>query len=113
MAWERRGKSGAMYFYQTRRTDDGKVVKEYVGRGQKGRSAAEALARAKAQREAERQAIQSERASLAEADRLTAQLIAAADLLLNAALLASGYHRVNYGKWRRRRGQEEHGSPTA
>src|SRR5947209_5687281 len=101
MAWERRGES--LFFYRSRRTPEGKVVKEFLGRGERAAAAAAAVARSQAQRDADRQAVQEEQARLAGPDGLTVELIQVAQLILEASLLSSGYHRLNFGKWRKRR----------
>src|SRR5262245_6077301 len=100
MGWERRGQSGAFYFYLSRRDAAGRVVKQYLGRGPKAQEAARALAR----RAAERHAFGQARAHLAAPEAATAALHAAAGALLEAALLAAGYRRLNYGPWRKQRG---------
>jgi hypothetical protein len=103
MGWEARGKRGVVYFYRCRRVA-GKAVKEYCGRGPRATAAAEALARAQARRAADQHGVEQQVVDLAEPDRLTRELAQAAQLLLEAALLASGHHRHNYGPWRKRRG---------
>jgi hypothetical protein len=102
MGWESRGSRGVVYFYRSRRVG-GESIKEYCGRGPRAASAAEALARARARREADRRAVEQHIVDLAETDRLTLELAEAAQLLFEAALLASGHHRQNYARWRKRR----------
>jgi hypothetical protein len=102
MAFERRGKSGGTFFYLSVRTAMG-VKKTYLGRGVQAQRAADAVAHRRGRREAERRAIQAERDLLRTADELTAELDAAATLLTEAVLLAAGFHRTNFGPWRRRR----------
>jgi hypothetical protein len=104
MAWERRGKGGSAYFYLCRRGPGGAVVKGYFGHGPLAEAAAGALARRRAFQEAGRRALRDARDGLLEADRLTAELDAAARVLTEAVLLSEGFHRRNYGKWRRRHG---------
>jgi hypothetical protein len=111
MAWERRGES--LFFYQSRRTPDGKVIKEFVGRGDRAASAAAAVENATARRQADAQAIQEEQARLAGPDAVTEELVAVADLLMEATLLATGFHRWNYGRWRKKRDQEERNRAAA
>ena len=85
MAWERG------YYYRVRR-ENGRVVREYVGRGR----VAELMAKLDAlDREKER-----------EERRLDADLealIETTDLLARAALVAAGYHQHKRGEWRKRR----------
>jgi hypothetical protein len=106
MAWERRG-ANTRYYYRSRRTADGRVVKDYLGRGPRARSAAQADAAAAAGRAADRAALVAEQARLAGADLLADALGEAAGLLFTAAMLAGGFRRCNYGPWRKRRGRQQ------
>src|ERR1019366_4880421 len=90
MAWERRGKS--LFYYQSRRTPDGKIVKEFVGRGDRAASVAADVENATARRQADAQALQEEQARLSSLESLTEELVAVTELLMVATLLASGYH---------------------
>jgi hypothetical protein len=103
VAWERRGES--LYYYRSVREDQ-KVRKEYVGRGEIAEALAHAdetmrLSRAE-RREHER------RESAKELERLEAlvapvlELSRTAEILLQAHLIAAGYHHRR-GQWRRRR----------
>ena len=92
MAWEKRGQH--LYYYRVHRRN-GRVVKEYLGRG----PAAVAAAQQDAARQAERAARQLDLA-------VTEQIMAAgkeADALVDAALLAAGYHRPQRKAWRKRK----------
>jgi hypothetical protein len=51
MAWETRGAKGVTYYYRSRRDANGRVVKEYLGRGEKARAAAKADCERRAQKE--------------------------------------------------------------
>jgi hypothetical protein len=101
MAWENRG--NGRYFYVTRRAADGRVVKEYLGRGHRAQQAARAAAEARHRAEQERQAVAAEHARLADADRVTGEVCDAAQLLTEAVLLSRNFRRHNYGPWRKRR----------
>jgi hypothetical protein len=106
LAWELR--NYRLCYYRSRRTPEGKVVRDYMGSGPRAVAAAAAVARAKALREADRQALLEEQARLAGADDDTEQLAEVGTVLFEASLLVSGFHRQNYGPWRRkRRGQQE------
>jgi hypothetical protein len=108
MAWESRAETSRRYYYQSSRGKDGRVVKVYCGSGKQAEAAAAQLALSKARREADRQAVQEERTRLAPPDTLTEELVALAHLLLESALLTSGFHRgTNCGPWRKRRGRKE------
>ena len=99
MGWERRG--NRQHFYTARRVG-GRVVKEYVP---------DVIATLTAQLEAEQRAESDAgraavKQALAELDALAAAITPLdefADLVLRAALVASGYHR-HKGQWRKRRG---------
>ena len=87
MAFERRGKSGGTYFYLTvRDAATGTAKKSYLGRGVRARAAADAIARRRDQREADRRAVQTEREAFRVADELTAELDAAATVLMGLAI---------------------------
>jgi hypothetical protein len=103
MAWERRG--NARYFYVTRRAADGRVVKEYLGRGRRAQQAARVAAAARLRAEQARRALAAEEVRLAEAAGVTDEVFEAIQVLTEAVLLADHCHRPNYGPWRRRRDQ--------
>jgi hypothetical protein len=103
MAWEARGQAGQLYYYRCKRTIDGRVVKEYLGRGPRAQRVAQAAAEARRRAEEERQALADEKARLAEGDGVTDEVLDAVQLLTEAVLLSHGYHRQNHGPWRRRR----------
>ena len=100
MAWESRNDRGR-YYTRSRRVD-GRVVREYVGKGRAGEIAAGLDAEARALRAAEAEALREYRRRLEPLDRLTAELAAACELLTGATLVAAGFHRHG-GEWRRRR----------
>ena len=106
MGREKRGKSGTMYYYRCVRGDDGVAAKVYVGRGPRADRAAAGVAAARRDREA----VAAEALRFAEADRLSAEVAAAADTLAAAALLAGGCHRPNGGPWRKKRGRRHDGA---
>ncbi len=111
MAFERRGKSGGTYFYLTVRDPaTGAVRKTYLGRGGRATAAADAIARRRDQREADRRAVRAARDASRAADELTAELDAAATVLMEAVLLTAGFRQTNYGPWRRRRDHGRNGA---
>jgi hypothetical protein len=97
MAWERG------YYYRSRKVN-GRVVREYFGKGVSAECIAaideeNRMLRA-LQREAEREARE-------EVEALDGQVNAVeeiADLLARAALIVAGYRQHNRGQWRRKRG---------
>lgn len=107
MAFEKRRSAGSYFYLSVRDPATGKVKKQYLGRGREATDAARALARRKRLREADLRAVRADQDSLRGIDRLTAELDAAAVLMMEAVLLAGGWHRENYGAWRRRR--HDHG----
>jgi hypothetical protein len=94
---------GKLYLYVSHRDGTGKAVKTYIGTGQGADYGGRVLVRNKARREAERRSLRDAQAVLAGADALMAEFIAVAVLLTDACLLAEGFHRPNYGPWRRKR----------
>lgn len=100
MGWEHRGHAGPYYTRSRRR--NGRVVREYVGRGALAEQVARQDAVARASREAARSARTRERDSLQAARGSLQALRAQLDSLTSAALEAAGYHQ-HHGQWRRRR----------
>lgn len=115
MAFESRGSAGRYFYLGVRDPDTRKVRKLYLGRGDAARAVAASIAERKARQEAGGRAVREARATLKAVDALTAELDGAATLLMEAVLLAGGWHRPNYGVWRKRRhGHGRHGpGPTA
>ena len=100
MAWEVR--DGRRYYYRLRKVG-GRVRREYVGRGPIALLAAELDRQGRAERQARRQLIRAEQERLMAADGPADELDEKADLLVRAALLATGFHRHDRGEWRRRK----------
>ncbi len=101
MSWETRANN--LYYYRSFRIPGGQVRKQYFGCGASAIQAAEEDDR-KRRRELEiRRQLTEERRRTATAEPLTTQLNDESSTLLSATLLAAGYHRVNYGPWRRSR----------
>jgi hypothetical protein len=104
MAFETRKVGGNKYLYLCKRdAKTGRVVKQYLGRGARAEAAAKALDERRKRQADERLAVERRRAELQAVDAVMAELEAAAITLMEAALLAAGFHRVNYSRWRRRR----------
>jgi hypothetical protein len=90
MGLEKRG--NRKLYYRVRR-ENGRLVKTYVGSGEK----AEAAARAAEDERQRRKAIQ-------RVERKLDQLDAICNLVFEAWMYAAGYHRPKRGPWRKRRG---------
>jgi hypothetical protein len=95
MGWDRG------FYYRVRKVN-GRVVREYVGRGPIAELVAQMDALERQQREAERAAWLAKRAELDALDAGVATLIDLTDLAAAAALRAVGYHN-HKGQWRRKR----------
>jgi hypothetical protein len=101
MGWDfHRG--GRKYYTRSRRVQ-GRVVRQYLGRGEVGElaAAADACRRAQSRRQAEEQRVA--RARWQAADQLLRELVGGVALLVRAALLVAGYRQHARGEWRRRR----------
>ena len=110
MAFEIESPGGKRYLYASRRDPEtGRVRKVYLGAGPRAEAAARELEEGRNRRGAERLALELRQCELRPADELMAALHEAAGVLLEATLLAAGYHRRNYGPWRRRRRRDDDG----
>jgi len=103
VAFEKRKSAGPYFYHGVRDPVTRKVRKLYLGRGDAARTVAASIAEQNAGREAGRRAVQEARDALTVVDALTAVLDEATTLLMEAVLLDSGWHRRNYGPWRRKR----------
>jgi hypothetical protein len=98
MSWEKRN-GGGRYYTRAKRVD-GRVVREYVGAGEKGAAAAKADADRRAQQAAAKKALRAQEAEFDRADASLAALEKACKLMLEATLLAAGWHQHDRGMWR-------------
>jgi hypothetical protein len=101
MAWETR-KGRGRYYCRSKRVN-GKVVREYLGKGWSALSVAELDDVLRAKRRA---AVAARREVNGELQKVDADLLAickSVDLVAKAALLAAGYHQHHRGEWRRKR----------
>ena len=99
MPWTRRGRH--RYFFRKRRVG-GRVVRRSLGRGPEAQLAAALAAQRQRERELEWARRRQDRERW-DADTAALQrLIEVSDLLVNAALLAAGFHQHERGAWRRR-----------
>lgn len=99
--WERLERGG-LYYTRTRK-QDGRVIREYVGRGPLAELAAETDALKRLRREEVARTWRAEREGLEAIDRSVEELYDAAEILTQAILLAAGYHQHNRGEWRKKR----------
>jgi hypothetical protein len=95
-------RNGRRYYYRSVRVGN-RVVHQYVGTGPLAELAATADALRRAQRRAEAEARQRERARLEAAEGPLLELNGVADLVTRAALTAAGFHQHERGEWRRKR----------
>ncbi len=101
MAWETR--ANRRYYYRSLRLPGGRVVKEYFGCGASALRAAAEDDRKRKREQTIRDQLTTERQRTAAAEQLVTELHHESTALFTAALLAAGYHRLNYGPWRRSR----------
>jgi hypothetical protein len=105
MAWESRNGRGAYYTRSVR--VNGVVRRRYLGKGDLAYLIATFDEDDQSAREAIAQAWREEKSSALEREAPLIRLDEAIDDLLTATLTAAGYHRHNYGKWRKKRGTHE------
>jgi hypothetical protein len=105
MSWETR-QHGTRYYTRSYRVN-GRIVREYVGRGLIGELAAREDATRREARRAAQSLAREQRQREREADRQVRELLATIDrqaaALTTITLTAAGYHRPKRGVWRRRR----------
>src|SRR4051812_47650758 len=99
MGWESR--PGGRYYYRSQRVA-GRVTRQYFGRGPAATLAESLDVEARRRREDERAALGADRAALEPLDRAMAALDAACRRMIEATLLAAGYHQ-HRRSWRKRR----------
>ena len=105
MGWESRQRGGL--YYTRSRKENGRVVREYIGSGVVGQIAALEDEHERRRREEQAAYWREEQQDLDALDAPVNELSEASDLLVRAALLASGYRQHNRGEWRLRREPKE------
>jgi len=95
-------RNGHVYYYKSRR-DGEKVRKVYVGAGDFAHLAARQDEAERLRREEEVAYWEAERERLERSTAFLGELEEAAEVLIRAYLLASGFHQ-HKGQWRRQRG---------
>ena len=103
--WERRERGGL--YYTRSRKENGRVVREYIGGGPLGQLAALQDEHERRQREEQAAYWRKEQQDLDALEAAVDELSEASDLLVRAALLASGHRQHNRGEWRLRREPKE------
>jgi hypothetical protein len=96
MGWERG------YYYRVSKVN-GRVVREYVGRGRVAELAAQLDALERQKRQLQALDLRRQKDELAALDAEVKALEQTTDLLARAALLAAGFHQHKRGEWRKRR----------
>src|SRR5438128_2210963 len=105
MGWERG------YYYRAKKVN-GRVVREYIGRGEFAEIAAEIDALSRTERKAKADTESRANAEAEALDKLLAELCERTDLLARAALVAAGYRQHKRGDWRRKRVQRHDSQRT-
>jgi hypothetical protein len=103
--WEKRERGGL--YYTRSRKEGGRVIREYVGGGILGELAAQMDALERERREEQAARWKEEQEKLDALEAPVEELSETSDLLVRAALLASGYRQHNRGEWRLRREPKE------
>jgi hypothetical protein len=101
MGWEHRG--SRRYYTRSRRVS-GKVKRTYIGIGPEAELAATMDKARCSQRKATTDAQRAMIARLEELGNLTHDLDEHLRILVEAVMLAAGYHRHDRGQWQKRRG---------
>jgi transposase len=100
MGWETRERGVTSYYYRSVRSGD-RVRKEYVGTGLIGQIAAQLDEYERRQKEEKSLYWKEEKERLVQSAAFLQELTEAAEVLVRAYLLASGFHQ-HKGQWRRR-----------
>ncbi len=98
MGWDK-----GRYYTRSKRVN-GRVEREYWGRGKTGDLAARLHELERQPRLVEQEAKRARKAELDALDAPLNELSELADLLGRAALVVAGYHQHRRGEWRKRRG---------
>ena len=108
MGWEMRGGHGP-YYTRSRRVN-GRIIREYVGKGLIGDLASVMDDRDRTEQQAKAEALSTQIAELDRIEEILATVYSTADEVTVSSLESAGYHRHHRGEWRKRRRMEaEHG----
>ena len=105
MAWETR-KRGGPYYTRSRR-EGGRVVRDYLGRGETAHLIARMDELDRQQQEDERETERRLRQEIEAREREVGAQFAEVEAVLRQVLEAAGYHRHNRGAWRKRRDRHQ------
>jgi len=100
VAWEKRA-SGHEYFYLSRRLPDGRIRKEYFGKGIRAEVEAMRLEQKARQRQEDTQ----RKIELEKLETLAEEYASTTRVLFEAHLFAAGYHNPKSRGWRKRRSE--------
>jgi hypothetical protein len=100
MGWDRQD---TRRYYSRSRKVGGRVVREYVGGGERGEAAQREDEQRRLELRQQRELERIQREQLLTADAALDALASTMDVLIAAALLSAGYHR-HQRTWRRRAG---------
>jgi flagellar biosynthesis/type III secretory pathway chaperone len=104
MGWEMRGNCGP-YYTRSKRVN-GRVVREYIGKGRIAMLVAQLDELDREKREIRATELKVGRDSMESISNTLDKLQELTDLLVKATLIQAGYYRHKRGEWRRRRGQK-------
>ena len=102
MGFEERHGNGKLYYYKKRREGE-RVVSEYVGSGELAEIIDLTTRLEQSRKQQKREEVQAQQASADRINSLVDKHSAMVDRMVEAHLLALGYHKHNR-QWRRRRG---------
>jgi hypothetical protein len=104
MAWERR-KRGGLYYTRSRKIA-GRVVREYVGGGVIGVTAATLDTERRVETEQKARTWIEQRSRLQSAQEASDGFFTAVELLAHSTFLNAGFYLHHRGQWRKRRGRD-------
>ncbi|HET6456539.1 MAG TPA: hypothetical protein VFI02_19210 [Armatimonadota bacterium] len=108
MTWEMRGGCGP-YYTRSRRVN-GRIIREYVGKGYMGELASAMDEIDRTEQQAKAEALRTQIGQLDRIEEMVEAVYSTADEITVSSLESAGYHRHHRGEWRKRRRMEaEHG----
>ena len=101
MGWEMRGGHGPYYTRSSR--VNGRIVREYVGKGLMGELASAMDERDRTVQQAKSEALKTQTTELDRIEEMLVAVCSTADEITILSLQSAGYHRHHRGEWRKRR----------